>query len=73
MVHRGEPLKLFDAGLSDVDTSGVVPGTIVGVTRADGLLVACRDRAVRFGRVQRPNKGPVPAWQWAQAVGVPVG
>lgn len=72
MMHGGEPLKLFDVGLTDVDTSGVVPGTIVGVDRSRGLLVACRDRAVGIGRVQRPNKGPVPAWQWAQAVGVSV-
>jgi len=63
----GELLKLFDPRLTDVDTSGVVPGVVVDVDRERGVLMACQDRAVAFGRVQRPNKGPVPAWQWAQS------
>lgn len=72
-TSHGEVLKLFDARVADVDTSGVVPGVIIDVDRERGVTFACRDRGITFGRVQRPNKGPVPAWQWAQAVGLPVG
>ena len=63
----GEVLKLFSPRLTDVDTSGVVPGTLVDVDRERGALFACRDNAVAFLEVQRPNKGRAPAWQWAQS------
>jgi len=66
----GEVVKLFDCALTTLDTSGVVPGVVVDVDKQRGVLVACRDRAVAFGRVQRPSKAAVPAWQWAQSVGV---
>ncbi len=69
-THGGDVIKLFEPRLTDLDTSGVVPGVIVGVDRDHGVSFACRDRAIAFARVQRPNKGPVPAWQWAQAVGL---
>lgn len=63
----GEVLKLFDPVLTDVDTSGVVPGTLVDVDEAQGAIFACQDRGVGFRRVQRPNQGPKPATQWHQA------
>ena len=66
-VLGGELIKLFDPRLTDVDTRGAVPGAVLDVTREQGVLLACQDRAVAFGRVQRPNKGPLPAWQWAQS------
>jgi len=71
-TFQGEVLKLFDARVSDLDTSGVVPGVVVDVDRERGVTFACRDRGITFGRVQRPNKGPVAAWQWAQAVGLSI-
>ncbi len=66
-VIDGEVTKLFDATVTDLDTSGVVPGTIVDVDKERGVLFACVDKAVAFGRLQRPNKGPLPGWQWAQS------
>lgn len=65
-VIDGEVTKLFDVQVTDRDTSGVVPGTIVDVDKVRGVSFACRDRAVAFARLQRPNKGPMPGWQWAQ-------
>jgi methionyl-tRNA formyltransferase len=65
-IVDGETIKLFAPSLTDVDTSGVVPGTLVDVDRDRGALFACADRAVAFAQVQRPSKGRVPAWQWAQ-------
>ncbi len=65
--HGGEQLKLFGAQLTDVDTSGVVAGTLVDVSKDRGAVFACRDRGLAFLEVQRPNKGRAPAWQWAQS------
>jgi methionyl-tRNA formyltransferase len=69
-THGDEVIKLFAPSLTDIDTTGVVPGVIVGVDPHAGVQFACRDRAIAFARVQRPNKGPVSASQWAQAVGL---
>jgi methionyl-tRNA formyltransferase len=65
-VVDDEVTKLFDPRAVDIDTSGVVPGTLVDVDRERGAVFACSDRGVAFGRLQRPNKGPMAAWQWAQ-------
>jgi len=65
-VVDGEVVKLFQPALTDVDTSGVAPGTLVDVDRVLGALFSCADRAVAFATVQRPSKARVPAWQWAQ-------
>jgi methionyl-tRNA formyltransferase len=62
----GEVVKLFAPALTDVDTSGLVPGTLVDVDRDRGALFACADRAIAFRDVQRPSKARVAAWQWAQ-------
>jgi methionyl-tRNA formyltransferase len=64
-VVDGETIKLFSPSLTDVDTSGVLPGTLVDVDRERGALFACADRAVAFAHMQRPSKARVPAWQWA--------
>jgi methionyl-tRNA formyltransferase len=64
--HGGETLKLFGPQLTDVDTSGVIPGTLVNVDER-GAVFACADRGLAFAEVQRPNKGRLPAWQWARA------
>jgi methionyl-tRNA formyltransferase len=61
----GETLKLFGARPTDLDTSSVVPGTLVDVDKDQGAVFACSDRGIAFAQVQRPNKGRVPAWQWA--------
>ncbi len=65
-VIDGETTKLFDVSVTSLDTTAVVPGTIVGVDKERGVLFACLDTAVAFARLQRPNKGPLPGWQWAQ-------
>ena len=44
-----------------------LPGTLVDVDKDRGAVFACVDRGVAFAQVQRPNKGRVPAWQWAAA------
>jgi methionyl-tRNA formyltransferase len=62
----GEVVKVFQPALTDVDTRGVVPGTLVDVDRDRGAVFACQDRGLAFASVQRPSKGRVPAWQWAQ-------
>jgi methionyl-tRNA formyltransferase len=62
----GEVTKLFQPSLTDVDTTGIEPGTLIDVDRARGALFACADRAVAFAQLQRPSKARVPAWQWAQ-------
>ena len=61
----GEPLKLFGARPTELDTSSVVPGTLVDVDKDRGAVFACVDRGVAFAQVQRPNKGRLSAWQWA--------
>jgi methionyl-tRNA formyltransferase len=62
----GETVKLFQPTVTDVDTRGLAPGTLVDVDRIRGALFACADRAVAFASLQRPSKARVPAWQWAQ-------
>ena len=61
-----EALKLFGARPTDLDTSGVVPGTLVDIDKDRGAVFACLDCGVAFTHVQRPNKGRMTAWQWGQ-------
>ncbi|MDP2343372.1 MAG: methionyl-tRNA formyltransferase [Deltaproteobacteria bacterium] len=62
---EGEQLKLFGARPTDLDTSSVVPGTLVDVDANLGAVFACSDRGIAFAQVQRPNKGRLSAVQWA--------
>ncbi len=61
-----EVLKLFGPRLTELDTSSVVPGTLVDVDQDRGAVFACIDRGIAFAQVQRPNKGRTSAWQWGQ-------
>lgn len=48
------------------------PGTVLSID-ADGVLVACAKGALRLSRVQRPNRGPVNALDWARGASIAVG
>jgi methionyl-tRNA formyltransferase len=63
----GETLKLFAPVLTELDTTGVVAGTLVDVSKDGGAVFACADRGLAFREIQRPSKGRAAAWQWAQS------
>ena len=69
VVVDGETIKLFDPVITDVDTTGVVPGTLVDVNETWGAVFACQDRGIGFARVQRPSQGPKPASHWRRGLG----
>lgn len=61
-----EALKVFGATISDLETVGKLPGTLVAIDKDRGAVFACVDRGIAFSHVQRPNKGRMTAWQWGQ-------
>lgn len=63
----GELVKLFSPRITALDTTGVVPGTLVELSAERGAVFACSDVGLAFAEVQRPNKGRMSAAQWAQS------
>ena len=64
-----EQLKIIDMRL----TKGNGPvGTILDIN-GEGMTIACGEGAVLCTRVQRPNRGPVSAQEYARGVGLEVG
>ncbi|RKZ10110.1 methionyl-tRNA formyltransferase [bacterium] len=66
-----QPLKIFDSTLLD-RAHDAAPGDVLGI-EDDGMIVACRDRALRIGRVQAEGKRPVTAAAFAHGHGLAAG
>jgi methionyl-tRNA formyltransferase len=66
---EGEQLRVFEASISTVDSSGSIgdPGTIVAV-RDDALIVQCGRGQLALRQVQRPGRRVVPAADFARGI-----
>ncbi len=63
---RAAQLRIWDAAAVTLDSAGVPPGTVIGVSH-DGIDVASGAGVVRLTRVQAPGKKPLEAFRYAQS------
>ncbi len=69
----GEPMKLFCPQPETRFTHGSPPGTLLGVPREEGLLVACGSGALRIGEILPPGGRRMPVKAWLRGHDLPEG
>ena len=50
-------IKVHKAHISNADTANKTPGTILSINK-DGILVACKDKAINLTTIQLSGKKP---------------